>query len=470
MNYWPTAVKKLPSKVIRKFAGVNKGDPFAISEIFSSDTGNLTINDNGEVTTRPGYSVLGAAIGTRVLGLGVWKDMELHAVFGDGTWRRWTSSAWSTLASGLNTSAEWTFTNFKGDQTDVCLFGSNGIDTVRFYNGTMVSVLSGAPAGANYIAQFADRLWAAVGNELHASSYRKVGDWTTMVGDDADAWDVIPETPDGETINGIIADFTKLIVTKPSAMFKLMGYAPSDYSMQRVSLSTGQFNNKSSLVLEEWLYTIDDRGFYRYAGGSAPESDFSSRVVDYFNRITVAGKLLSALGTDGRRIYASLAIGGDEPDTVIVYDPKNDVFNEWNGLTALQFAQMGDDFYIGDANGRVLQLGGTTDNGAAIGWRWVSVPFTAQSMAQGIRITRMWVTVDLPEGSTLNAYLNPDASGIEGNVLVGTATGASSIQRKPIYLASNKVINTKQLRYRIAGNGPCILHEVAWDQIEMPIR
>lgn len=470
LAYWPKIRKQAPSRIIRQFNGVNKLDPLEIDPAYSPDTINRTINDQGQHATRPGYSVLGTAIGTRVLGLGVWKKIEIHAVFNDGTWRKWTGSAWSTpLASGLNTIAEWTFTNFKGDQADVCLFGTNGVDSARMYNGTTVSVLSGIPDGANYIAQFADRLWAAIGNELHASSYRMVGDWTTMVGDDADAWEVIPETPDGETINGIITDFTKLVVTKPSAIFKLMGYAPSDYTMQRVSLSLGQFNNKSSAVLDGWLYSLASRGLTRYAGGTDPERDFSHRVAAYFNRLDATGKPFSALGTDGEKIYASLAVNGPTPDTLIVYDPKRDTFFEWQGISALHFIQFGSEFYIGDATGRVLKLGGTTDAGTPISWQHTSVPFTAESMAQKLRIMRFWLTVDLDNGSTMFVDLSKSVTpGDWQNV--GQMTAASTIQSKPFYVQSSQVGLIDQLIYKLYGTGQAITHEIAWDSIEYPVR
>lgn len=469
---WPNIRKREPSRGIRKFQGVSKLDRYAISETYSPDTINRTINENGEFTTRPGYTVLGEAAGTRCLGLGVWKDTQLHAVFDDGTWRKWNVSdvsEWITLATGLDTVAEWTFTNFKGSLSQISLIGTNGVDSARYYDGTTVAVLSGVPAGANYITSYADRLWAAVGNELHASAYRIGTDWTTVNGDDADSWYTDLETTSGETINGIVPGMQKLIITKPSSTHKLMGYAPSDYTMQLVTESTGQFNNKSGLTLEGWLYQIDDTGFYRYAGGIAPERDFSQQVADYFGRISAAGKALSSLGTDGVRVYASFAVSGSVPDTMLVYDPKTNTFFEWNDISAVQFAQMGTDFYIGDAAGRVLKLGGTTDNGEEIEWYWTSIPYTGASMAQGVRFTRMWATVDLPVGSTMGIALSKSPT-VSDWVNVGSLTAASDIQRKAVYVASNIVTNANQLRYKAYGTGPCNLHEVAWDQIDMPIR
>jgi hypothetical protein len=90
-------------------------------------------------------------------------------------------------------------------------------------------------------------------------------------------------------------------------------------------------------------------------------------------------------------------------------------------------------------------------------------------MAQTIRFKRMWLTVDLPTGSSMNVSLSKyvDSDTWES---VGSLTAQSDIQRKAIYVASNKVSLAKQLRYKIEGSGPCTIHEIAWEQDTYPVR
>lgn len=459
MKMWPP-VRNRPPMILREFRGENKLDKFSIRDDQATESLNFTSDKAPALTVRPGFSVLGSF--GKVLGMGVWKETELHVVTADGKWRRLNvNNTWTELASGLSTTAEWTFSNFKGNLPQISLIGSNGVDAVRVYDGTTVMNLSGAPAGAKYMTQFADRLWCAVGNEMHYSAYRMATDWTAANGDDADAGYIIIETPDGELINSIQSGLTKLTITKPSSVHTLFGYSPSDYTMRAATLDTGQFNHKSGVTLDGWLFQLYDSGFYRFPGSGLPENSFSERIREYLTGLTTAQKSASALGTDGRKLY--LSVNGK----VIEYDPKKDTYYAWQ-LNALQFAQVGQTLYIGDDT-RILKLGGTTDGGAAISSKWVSKPFSGPSLAQGIRWLRMWLTVDLPAGSALNVYLSKSASG-ENWEQVGSVTATSDIQQKAIYVASSKVPNAKYIRFKIEGTGPYSVYEVAWEQESLPLR
>lgn len=148
-NYPP--LSGVQTITVREFRGVNTFDPFSIGEEFFTDMRNLTTDDYPTLTVRPGYTRLGNAIGTRVLGLGVWKNSQLHAVFNDGTWRRWNGSTWQTLLSNLNTSADWTFTNFQGNLDDVNLIGCNGVDGLYRYDGNAVQKFGDADDKINFI-------------------------------------------------------------------------------------------------------------------------------------------------------------------------------------------------------------------------------------------------------------------------------------------------------------------------------
>jgi hypothetical protein len=467
MNYWPP-IKNKPPITQRVFKGSNKLDPFSIAQDYAYDTLNLSSRNFPIASTRPGYSLLGT-FGTRVLGMGVWKDIELHAVFNDGTWRRLNADGtWTQLASGLSITAEWTFTNFKGNLSDIALIGSNGVDSPRYYTGgSSATVLTGVPSGGKYITQFADRLWCAVGNELWASAYRVANDWALPVDpddEDASGWFTTIETPNGESINGIVPGLSRLTISKPSSTHTLIGYAPSDYDVRNV-IGTGQFNQKSAVALEGWMYQLDDAGFYRFPGSGQPENDFSERIKAYFTALSAADKAAAVLETDGTRIYLGLG------SVLIEYDPKKDTYYPWAGISALQFAMVGTKFYIGDAQGRVLLLGGANDNaGVPIAWNWTPGTFTGQSMAQGILWKRLWATMELSAGSTFGVSLNGSATGGTWVQSGPILSGSGSIQRQPYYFPSNILPPTQQLRVKFEGTGPMQLHEWARDEDYYPLR
>lgn len=461
-------------RIMNEFKGVNKLDRYSIGENYAMSTKNLTSDKYPSLTTRPGQSILGAAIGTKCLGIGTWKDAEILAAFNDGTIRKWTGTAWgAALKSGLSLTAVWTFANFKGGLAGINLFGTNGVDSMVRYDGATVTNVVG-PTGGNYITQFADRLWCATGNELHASAYRNGTDWTTVSTPelDTDSWYTIVETLDGETINGVKAGLTKIVIAKSSSIHELYGYAPSDYEVRPVTYEIGALNNQSMTVLNGTMYLIDSTGLYRYSGGTLPSKVFSERVQDYFDTINQTAKGSSCIGTDGKKIYISIPVSSSTaPDTVVVYDPIKNTFYVWDNFTALHFAQLGANFYFGDNVGKVHQITGTTDNGTAIAWEWVSPPITAASYAQLLRWFTAWITAYLPTGSTLNVYLSKLDTGDTDWTLIKALTTGTTVESTPIYLSSNtQAQQAKYIRVKFSGTGPMDLREFIREEEYSPLR
>lgn len=461
----------MPIIATNQFRGISRLNRFRIGDAYAMRTRNLCADLFPALSVRPGLTRLGSAIGGRVLGLGVWQDVELHAVFGDGTWRKWDGSSWSApLASGLDTQAEWTFTNFKGGLTGVNLIGTNGVDDMQRYDGSTVTTILDAPAGANYISQFADRCWCAVGNELHASAYRDATDWTTssVPLEDTDSWYTVVETPDGETINGIHAGLTKLTITKPSSIHHLYGYAPSDYEVRVKTYDFGAFNNKSLAQMKGVLHMADPHAISQYEGGVLPYSDFSQAVQAYVDEVNASHR--ACIGTDGTRLYVSLPIQGADPDTTLVYDTQ---YGTWNVYTwsALHFALVGRRFYIGDTTGAVHEVTGSSDNGSPIAWEWVTGPLTAPNMAQLLRWVTLWFTAHVPPGSSLQVQLSPTDDGDDSWISLPSLPTGSIARSTPIYLSTVRAAATARcLRLRLSGSGPMALHEWSRDETTNPLR
>lgn len=471
MNYWP-AVRKTPPVVQREFRGVSKLDPFSMSDAFASDEKNLSASKYPALTIRPGCSTLSGQFGQKVLGLGVWKDAELHAVFDDGTWRKWTGSAWTTLASGLSTTAIWSFTNFKGNLSTISLVGTNGVDPVKVYDGSTVSTLT-APAGLYYIEQYADRLYGAVSNDLKFTAYRMANDWTTANGDDADSGYITIETPTGETITGIKASSSHVTVFKPTSIHELFGTSPSDYRMIRVCTGIGMASNKHAVNIGGILYFIDvtNPGLYVYDGGNLPSKAFSLPVQDYMDRINQSGKMASCVGTDGKNLYVSIPVNGSTPDTTLVYDIQAKAWDVWTDWVPLFFARIGstNSFYFGDSTGRVKQVTGTLDDLLPISWKRISIPYSAESMAQKLRMTRAWLTATVYAGSTLSVYLSKQDKGDDWT-LVKSITANATLESTPIYIPTHVVANAQWIRVKLEGTGPVEIKEFARELQSMPMR
>ncbi|EJW14457.1 hypothetical protein M5X00_30005 [Paenibacillus alvei] len=447
----------LPPIPIREWRGVSTYDALSLDDGFFTDMQNMTTDDYPAVSTRPGYSVIGQA-GCKVLGLGVWKNRELHAVFNDGTWRRWNGNEWSQLASGLNTSADWSFTSFEGNLDDINLIGSNGADPIKRYDGSSVRDLSGAPAKGNYITTYQNRLWCGVGKELHSCALDRPTEWQKFQGLEDDSYGKDMESTRGEDINMLTGSLTKLTIGMPNSLHELYGNVPSNFNTRLITEDTGLINNKSAITQEGYLRFMHKNGIFEYAGGVLPNKGFSDVIEKLIYGITPE----SVAGSDGTKLYFQL------PDKLLVFDPRAGVqaWSIWRGIQATHFVTMQNQFYIGDAQGRVLRLEGSTDAGNPIPWSVTTKPFNGSSAAMKQRWYKMWLVVELT--GTMEVHLSPSISGDDW-VHVQSISGGSSPQVKRVIIPVNKFALENWIRVRFSGTGWARIHEFTRQTRQLPL-
>jgi hypothetical protein len=460
-NWAPMGV--LSPQSIRQFKGENTLDAFSIEKTYGTRAQNVTGSEFPGMSTRPGNTAVGTVRSGRILGLGVWKDNELHAI-ANGTWSRYTSGAWSDIATGLNTSAPWSFCNFQGNLAGINLLAANGVDPIKRWDGTSVSSLTDAPSNGNYIDQHDNRVYAAEGNTVHFSALRKADDWTTV----DDAGTIVVETNNGETINGMKAGSRHLMVFKPSSIHELWGTGPLNYQMTTVASDIGLLSNQCVTVIQGIPHWMDTNGIYRY-GGSRPTKDFSLPVKAYIDGLNKNVKEKACAGTDGKNLYVGIPYDtATDPDTILEYNNDFQLWTVWKSLSPLHFAQMSGNWYFGDTAGYVRQIGGTTDNGTAITYDWVSAPFGGGSLAQKLQWYRMWYVCDVPAGSTMNVYLSPSAEGDSDWVLV-KAIAANDLQSGRVIIPVDTVANANWVRVRLTGTGPMKVTELDYQLRELPM-
>ncbi len=447
----------LPPRTIREWRGVNGFDPFSIADSYFTDAANVTTDDFPAFATCEGYSVLGAAIGSKVLGLGVWKDAELHAVFNDGTWRKWDGSAWVTLLSGLDTSAPWSFTNFEGNWGAINLVGCNGVNGLRRYNGSTVTAFGDAPTNANYVTTYQNRLWVAFGTEIRASKLDDGNQWASYTTEEGSYGKTLESTR-GENVNMLSGGLSKLIIGMPNALLELYGSLPSDFATRPVTEEMGVENNNSALVHDAMLYGVHRESIYTYiSGGVSPDRTFSDIVRKYISGVSGA-----SAGSDGRKLYFFV------PGKILVYDT---VFQTWTirtGITATCFALFKHEMYIGTADGWVLKLGGTTDAGQPITGHAVTRIFTNGSIAQKSRWLKLQFMAEMVVGSVIEVYLSETAE-VNDWELVKTVTG-SGTNIQTILVPVQKFTLSNMLRVKIAFSGWVRVHELTLQGRQLPLR
>lgn len=448
----------MPPVTVRQFRGVNTYDPFSIDETYWMDMSNMTTDDFPAASTRPGFSVLGNTSG-KVIGLMVWKAKELHAIFSDGTWRKWTGSTWTTLASGLNTSARWYWTNFEGSFNDINLIASNGVDPIKRYDGSVVSNLSGAPAGGNFITTYSNRLWCAVGKEVHACALDQPTVWNDFSGDESDSYVKTMESTAGENVNMLSGGLYRLTIGMPSSLHLLFGNMPSDFNTRLITDDTGVTSNSGVVTQDGTMWLMHKTGIYTYSASTIPDKTASDIVKRYYPSITEQ----STAGTDGTKLYFNLQNGKS-----LVFDPRVNAWSVWDMPNAEHYVEIDNVLYIGDASGRVLKLGGAaSDNGASISWYAVTRPMTNGSVAQTTRWLKMFVHLELAVGSTLNIYLSDSKDGNDWDLVYSTTGTGEKIDR--IMVPIGKFVLSNMVRIKIEGTGPAKFYEHTRQVRQMPL-
>lgn len=470
IQYWSSSPKQSPPRMLREFKGISKLDPYSINDSFSPLCFNLISTKAPAMVTRPGFSILGSAIGSRVLGLATWKNQELHAVFNDGTWRKWDGSSWVTLKGGLDTSAEWSFTNFKGGWTDTNLIGTNGVQKMQRYDGSTVQDVTTAPDGANYVDQHDNRLYVAIENKVAFSGLNVADEWTvTGRPNDSSPGTLRKETYVGENVIGIKSGAGHATVFFPSSSWELYGTSPSDFAFVPVAEDIGAINDQSIVNLGGVMYFLDDTGIYTYSGGARPSKEFSRPVQNFVDSMVKSARKTCCMGADGRFLYVAIPLSSTtNADTLLVWDSQEQSWWVWKDWSPTHFMKMGETLYMADAQGRVLQIGGTTDGGSAISWEWQSKTFTAPSMAMNLRWMRMWWTMDKPEGSTAAVFLSKEPEADSGWINVGSI-GVNGLANRRIPINPAKMALSPFLKTKISGSGPATIREFSFDEKQFPI-
>lgn len=446
-----------PPEIIRQFGGVSSTDSFSLNDNVMVKNKNFSTKGVPAAKVRSGFSKLGVLY-AQVTGIGSHKENELNVITG-GTWKRWNGSTWNDLTSGLHYSAKWSFTNFKGNFSDVALIAANGIDPVKVYNGGSITNLENAPAGLNYVTSHENRLYGAVRNELHYSALRKPTDWNTV----DQSGQIVIENKGGEHISCVVGGTGKIVVFLPHSMHELYGTGPINFQLQLITEEIGCVCHQSAVMVGGILFFLSHDGIYRYAGGAVPKKDFSLKVQEIVNRINKSAWTNVAAGSDGERYYISLPIDGAvEPNITLEYDPMYDVWNIWDfGHVPTIYGRNREKMCIGVKENAVLEMGGSNDAGFLTSYMLETKPFSYGSLAAHTRLYRLWIVADVPIGATMNIYISNKEAGDTDWTLVKTINADIDIVAIPIHIPVNKSFYANWVRIKIDGSGQVTIYEIA---------
>lgn len=477
----PGTMEPIP---IREFRGLNLFDPLSIDESFFTEVVNMDSTDFPALQTRQGYTVdysedTTGSIGVK--GMTTFRlptgEEELHVIFEGKGWRAKLGNNWRALPfsqSGQSMSYEFA-TAFVPDSNSinpgveqVALFMQNGGGKTYMYTqGQGTYVVDDLPDTARFITSYQNRLWCVVDNELWASKLDQPTEWEVVTAEgESAAYRRQIETRNGEPASVLDGSFTRLFIGSPNMTQELYGGVPSQFNVQPISGDIGPINMKSTVTLDGIMYFINKNGIYQYAGGTLPDKDFAEVINDLIQNVGSSSNsnydsLRISGGTDGEKVYFFVN------EKFIVYDPRPGI-NTWTtyeGISAHHFAVFQNKLYIGDRQGRVLKIGGNTDNGTAINWRVTTKALSVNAISRKQRWYKLWIAAEL--NGTMKVEMSETVDGNDW-VEVGTMVGSGEGVRRFI-VPVDKFALSNYIRLRISGTGFCKLHEITRYQRQLPL-
>jgi hypothetical protein len=344
--------------------------------------------------------------------------------------------------------------DFKTGSNNYFVF-MNGTDKFVVDNANRsVTALTQAPY-SNKFAVNAGRIYAAVGSLVKYCALNLVNDWTTA----NDAGEIIVTNAKGDitaitTFDGYITLWTE------QSMHVLYGTGPSSFELREVKGGVGCISDRSVVVSNGILYWVSHDGLYSYGGGMP--TCVSRKADEYFKNINTTYKTSISSGRTNSKMYVTMPYGASATSNnlVLAYDVERDKWYPETG-SFIDFATVGNTLYgIIDSTGVTYDMAsGTDDNGTAITWSWISGPLQKNKVKERKTLTDMWLTVDLPVGSTLTVSTSESVDGNDFTT-ASTVTANASEQVARIKVPYNKVQGSPFFRIKLDGTGPCKVYNL----------
>jgi hypothetical protein len=442
MAYWqkrPQSQIK-PSGLIRLGDGENTAVPaYEIARSESSESRNTSSRKYPALSTIPGVTSTLSTI-TTPNAAGVRNNEYAHVQ--DGTvWKRWDGSAWQEVAAGL-ANAKGKFVEFNTEAKRYTVL-MNGTDK-KAYDGTTVTDLTDAPE-TNLICVDDFRIYALKGSTLSCSAESSVTDWTTV--NSADSFSLTGMVGEGTAI----ATYNDTVIAwSEQTMHVVYGNDPYDF-YPTDPMSYGCISDKSVLQHEGKLYFLGHGKYYAYTGGKPAE--ISQKVRKCLEGINTVYKSLCAAGKHGKYIYLSIPYGTSTVNNLTLeYDTE---WGKWyvRNVGYSDFFNIGEYLYGITPTGTIYRLntGDTTES-----WYHITGVITHDTIMQKKVLSNLWLSINLPIGSTLTVSYSTAESG-DFTVLY-TFTASASDQNVRVQVPTTALQNIDKYRLKFEGTGPCEIH------------
>lgn len=383
---------------------IDKAHDNLIPDNASKDCSNVIARYVGLLQKRPGRAKLnssaltGAILGLYAFYYGSSPTRKLMCA-ANGAVAYWTGSAWSNIATGLNTTAQVSFCAYTSR-----LLYCNGVDPPREWDGTTDQALSNAPADSRFFEAYAGKVFtvdAAEPSYLRWCNNYARTDWPVV-----NKWGV--KDGDGDEIKCIRSHGGNLTVFKRYSTHLFSGTTfdmnVDPFRLSEIDQHTGCVGKNAAVTDGPLCYFVSDYGLCVFDGTSVTNLT-ESRIPKFWttvdkNYITGAAATIDEYSL----VWFALPVitSGTSQTTnnyVLVYDPTTGAFWPWTANITC-FARYDDGTYqytygggCGSTDaGYVFKLNtGTDDAGTAINAYWTSEYFTADSPEREKRAKKIFV-------------------------------------------------------------------------------
>lgn len=367
---------------------------------------------------------------------------------------KYTGSSWAPIYEYGDTNNErlWDSAQFFDGSK---LYFLDGSMQPRQYDGSSLTTLSAAPV-SNYLTTYANRFYLANKNDnlLSYSGLRDATDWSST-NKYTGTGKITVETQDGEKPTGLAHFANHVLLFKRYSMHKLFGEDSTNFNMTQ-PYGVGCIADRTITPTRDSLFWLGPDGFYDYMGGAAP-TKISDPIKNYISQINMAYAHHCCAGTDGRFLYLSLVTGSATlPNVTLKFDI---ITRAWwpVDFVATSYFLDGQTLFFGTADGKIMRMGGNTNNGAAINWSIETKPFSADETARSV-IHRLYIVADIEVGSTLNVAYAGGTEGGAWTVVKTVSNGTGMIQSIKIPV----VVRTPEFWYRMKlfGTGKVKIHRL----------
>lgn len=237
----------------------------------------------------------------------------------------------TTLSTGMSTAARWSFATMNDT-----LWGVNGADVNRKWDGTTFASQSGSPPITQHIAVHKNYMFLA-GNPVATRSRLYFSDLASP-----EVWPALNFIDigrgDGDAITGMYSFNDQLVIFKDHSTWVLQGSSPTDFTLRKATDEAGAIHSRSVVVAKNSLGQVDRNGFFFFDGVRAVL--LSEKIDNTFGGMNQRQLEKVASVVFDKKIWISLPEGSSTQlsnNCVLIFDTLRNAWTVYRGINASEF-------------------------------------------------------------------------------------------------------------------------------------